>query len=292
MGEDFAMKQLSLENLRTFVTVVELDGFSRAGEVLGRSQPAVSLQIKKLEEQLGTRLFQKQGQRQVVNHAGRKLYDLAVPLLKQNDQIFQFFAQKPVSGNLRLGIPSEFATQLLPSIIGSFNNMYPDVTLEVTSSLSASLLQKHRSSPFDVLLTIATDTQNETSDFTLSDDLVWVGSDKHTRRNSSVDLVVAPEGCRYRERLLGGLTEAGLHHHIRYTISDITGISAAIQEGLGITALARSTVPNHLSIIEDSSLPQLGKIAIQLTVRRQRNKDAVDKLAEFIQTRLAVNLSH
>lgn len=286
------MKQLSLENLRTFVTVVELDGFSRAGEVLGRSQPAVSLQIKKLEEQLGTRLFQKQGQRQVVNHAGLKLYELAIPLLKQNDQIFQFFAEKPVSGNLRLGIPSEFATQLLPSIIGSFNNMYPNVTLEVTSSLSASLLQKHRTTPFDLLLTIATDEHTQASDFTLTDDLVWVGADKHISNSQSVNLVVAPKGCRYRERLLSGLNQAGLHHHIRYTISDITGISAAIEQGLGITALARSTVPANLSIIEEGALPALGKIAIQLTLRRQRNKDAVEKLAEFIQSRLAVNLSH
>lgn len=290
------MKQLSLENLRTFVTVVELDGFSRAGEVLGRSQPAVSLQIKKLEEQLGTRLFQKQGQRQIVNHAGQKLYDLAIPLLKQNDQIFQFFAEKPVSGNLRLGIPSEFATQLLPSIIGSFNNMYPDVTLEVTSSLSASLLQKHRSSPFDLLLTIATENETdiplESNNFTLTDELVWVGAEKHSVTQHSVDLVVAPEGCRYRERLLAGLNQVGLHHHIRYTISDITGISAAIEQGLGITALAKSTVPENLVIIENSALPPLGKIAIKLTVRHQRNKEATEKLAEFIRTRLAVNLSH
>ncbi|BDX07189.1 LysR family transcriptional regulator [Planctobacterium marinum] len=290
------MKQLSLENLRTFVTVVELDGFSRAGEVLGRSQPAVSLQIKKLEEQLGTRLFQKQGQRQVVNHAGQKLYELAIPLLKQNDHIFQFFAEKPVSGNLRLGIPSEFATQLLPSIIGSFNNMYPDVTLEVTSSLSASLLEKHRSKPFDLLLTIAAqndaEIHAEAEGFTLTDELVWVGSEKQAINQSSVDLVVAPEGCRYREQLLRSLNSAGLHHHIRYTISDITGISAAIQQGLGITALAKSTVPDNLVIIENTALPPLGKIAIQLSVRHQRNKEATDKLAEFIRTRLAVNLSH
>ena len=109
------MKQLSLENLRTFVTIVELDGFARAGELLGRSQPAVSLQIKKLEEQLGTRLFQKEGQRQIVNQAGKKLYEMAIPLLQQNDQIIQFFTETPVSGQLRLGIPSEFATRLLPS---------------------------------------------------------------------------------------------------------------------------------------------------------------------------------
>lgn len=285
------MKQLSLENLRTFVTIVELDGFARAGELLGRSQPAVSLQIKKLEEQLGTKLFRKDGQRHVVNAAGQKLYEMAIPMLQQNDQIIQFFTDTPVSGQLRLGIPSEFATRLLPSIIGAFNNMYPEITLEVTSSLSASLMQKHRSKAFDLLLTVNTDINSDSGESVLLDDLVWVGRKEHQISQDPVNLVVAPEGCRYRERIISALNSAGLHAIIRYTISDITGISVAIQEGLGITALARSSVPASLQIIEDKALPELGKIAINLTTHKQQNQEAVEKLEEFIRSRLVLGLS-
>lgn len=284
------MKQLSLENLRTFVTIVELDGFARAGELLGRSQPAVSLQIKKLEEQLGTRLFQKEGQRQIVNQAGKKLYEMAIPLLQQNDQIIQFFTETPVSGQLRLGIPSEFATRLLPSIIGAFNNMYPEVTLEVTSSLSATLLQKHRNKAFDLLLTLNTETKQDSGDNVLLDELVWVSNGTPLIDVNPVNLVVAPDGCRYRERILVMLNKAQLTPIIRYTISDITGISAAIQEGLGITALARSSVPEGLQIIDDKRLPALGKVAISLSSNKQQNQEAVEKLEEFIRSRLALEL--
>lgn len=285
------MKQLSLETLRTFVTIVELDGFGRAGELLGRSQPAVSLQIKKLEEQLSTKLFQKEGQRQIVNQAGKKLYEMAIPLLQQNDQIIQFFTETPVSGQLRLGIPSEFATRLLPSIIGAFNNMYPEVTLEVTSSLSETLYRNHRNKAFDLLLTISTDAAPDTEKNLLLDDLVWVTSSNHSPNLDPVNLVVAPEGCRYRARILNLLSKTGFNSTIRYTISDITGITAAIQEGLGITALAKSTVPTELQILQDERLPQLGKIAINLTTNKQQNMEAVEKLEEFIRSRLALELS-
>lgn len=289
------MKQLSLENLRTFVTIVELDGFTRAGEILGRSQPAVSLQIKKLEDQLGTRLFQKEGQRQIVNQAGKKLYEMAIPLLQQNDHIIQFFTQIPLSGQLRLGIPSEFATRLLPSIIGAFNNLYPDVTLEVTSSLSAHLRKKHINRAFDLMLTINTDADanldTSSTENLLLDELVWVGKTGHTNLPDNIPLVVAPEGCRYRERLLQVLTAHHLDSSIRYTISDITGITAAIREGLGITALARSTVPDELQILEDSLLPSLGNIAIRLDVNSNQNQEAVQKLEEFIRSRLTQQLS-
>lgn len=280
------MKQLSLENLRTFITIVELDGFTRAGEVLGRSQPAVSLQIKKLEEQLGTRLFRKEGQRQIVNQSGKQLYEMAIPLLQKNDQIIQFFTDSPVSGQLRLGIPSEFATQLLPSIIGAFNNLYPDVTLEVTSSLSAHLKKKHINTAFDLMLTINTDADARGTDNFMLDDLVWVGKPGQAQLPETLPLVVAPEGCRYRERLLQVLATNKIRSSIRYTISDITGIAAAIKEGLGITALARSTVPEGLQILEDTDLPALGKIAISLDVNTDQNQEAVQKLEEFIRSRL------
>jgi len=285
------MKQLSLENLRTFVTVVELGGFARAGEMLGRSQPAVSLQIKKLEEQLDVKLFKKEGQRQIVNHAGKTLYDMATSLLQQNDKIVQFFTEKPVSGQLRLGIPSEFASRLLPSIIGAFNKMYPDVTLEVTSSLSASLVQKHRAKAFDLLLTLGTEQEVNNDQSYLLDELVWVGKSSQIAPNSPIHLVVAPEGCRYRERLLNALEQAKMKASIRYTIADITGISAAIQAGLGITALARSTVPEELTIIDDPSLPKLGDLAIQLLSDSNQQQEAVAKLEEFMRSRLAINIS-
>ena len=128
------MKQLSLDTLRTFVSVIELGGYAKAGDFLGRSQPAISLQIKKLESQLDRKLFTKVGQRHVPSADGNWLYPKAKELLELNDNIFRSLTPAPLSGRLRLGIPNEFASTLLPGLIGEFSKRYPDVSLEVTSA--------------------------------------------------------------------------------------------------------------------------------------------------------------
>ncbi|MDP5039805.1 MAG: LysR family transcriptional regulator, partial [Paraglaciecola sp.] len=162
------MKQLSLDNLRTFVTVIDLGGYAKAGEKLGRSQPAISLQIKKLEEQLDVRLFDKVGQRHLVNHDGLKLYKSAQQLLALNDEVFNQFQPVSLKGRLRLGIPSEFATTLLPNIIGEFSQLYPNVSLEVTSALSKSLLSKDNLG-FDLVMALIDPDTNTDGQLILND---------------------------------------------------------------------------------------------------------------------------
>lgn len=284
------MKNLSIDNLRTFVTIIDLDGFAKAGELLGKSQPAVSLQIKKLESQLDCQLFKKQGQRQAPTDVGLQLYSMANQLLRQNDRIVEQFTKTPLQGKLHLGIPSEFATTLLPNIIGAFKQAYPKVSLEISSALSAQLLQMHAKKPFDLLLHIALDKHAYSDNVALSDELVWVGATDTQINSKNVSLVLAPEGCKYRESALQHLNQSRLKWHISYTNSDLTGISNAIQQGFGITALARSSVPDELTIIDSPELPKLGTIAINLVCHQ--HTDATERLREFIYERLALKTSH
>ena len=100
------MKNIPTDALRALVTVVEVGGFAKAGELLCLSQPAVSLQIKRLEDLLGKKLFKKQGQRQVLNHQGEMLLPLAKQVLQMNDAILQKFSSELLTGKVRLGIPS------------------------------------------------------------------------------------------------------------------------------------------------------------------------------------------
>ncbi|MGO4891863.1 LysR family transcriptional regulator [Flavobacterium sp. W21_SRS_FM6] len=280
------MKQLSLDNLRTFVTVIDLGGYAKAGEKLGRSQPAISLQIKKLEEQLDVRLFDKVGQRHLVNHDGLKLYKSAQQLLALNDEVFNQFQPVSLKGRLRLGIPSEFATTLLPNIIGEFSQLYPNVSLEVTSALSKSLLSKDNLG-FDLVMALIDPDTNTDGQLILNDDLVWVGDKNRPMAQDSLSLVLAPDGCVYRSRVISKLKMQTLTWRISYTNADLTGITAAIKQGLGISALARSSVPAQLDIIEHANLPQLGRIKICLFHKDSEHPQASAKLAEFIQSRLA-----
>ncbi|MCG7563427.1 MULTISPECIES: LysR family transcriptional regulator [Pseudoalteromonas] len=280
------MKNLSIDGLRTLVTVVEVGGFAKAGELLGLSQPAVSLQIKRLEEQLGCKLFKKQGQRQVLNQYGELLLPQAKQMLQFNDGIIQQFTSESVTGRVRLGIPSEFAARILPAIIGDFVSLYPDVALEVKSRLSKHLLSVSRQDQFDLVLALNEDLNSSNYPVFMQDQLVWVG-DLSLAQQQTVTLVTAPEGCIYRRRAIEALQQAGLQYRIVYSNADLTGLTAALKEGLGITVLAKSTVPATLSYqAQTSFLPELGQIGISLVKNTQESAHAVNKLAEFIALRL------
>lgn len=280
------MKQLSLDNLRTFVTVVDLGGFAKAGEKLGRSQPAVSLQIKRLEQQLSKRLFGKQGQRQIVNQDGLNLYKSAQTMLDLNDAIFRQFQPISLKGRLRLGIPSEFATTLLPSIIGEFGKLYPDVSLEVTSALSKTLLEDTNLQGFDLVLALVDPDVDVEGQVLLIDELVWVGEGSLANPQGTLSLVLAPDGCVYRSRVISKLKQQTKQWRISYTNADLSGITAAIKQGLGISALAKSSVPRQLDIIKHKHLPELGAIKICLFKGNSQHPQASKKLAEFIQSKL------
>jgi DNA-binding transcriptional LysR family regulator len=281
------MKQLSLDNLRTFVTVVDLGGYAKAGEKLGRSQPAVSLQIKRLEQQLSKRLFTKQGQRQVVNQDGLNLYKTAQTMLDLNDGIFRQFQPTSLKGRLRLGIPSEFATTLLPSIIGEFGKLYPNVSLEVTSALSKSLLEDENLSGFDLVMALVDPDIEVDGQVLLIDKLVWVGDRSLANPKANLSLVLAPDGCVYRSRVISKLKQQTQQWRISYTNADLSGITAAIKQGLGISVLAKSSVPEQLDIIRHHQLPELGTIKICLFSGKSQHPQASRKLAEFIKSRLA-----
>ncbi|MBQ4832099.1 LysR family transcriptional regulator [Pseudoalteromonas sp. MMG010] len=280
------MKNISTDSLRTFITVVEVAGFAKAGDILGLSQPAVSLQIKRLEELLGYKLFKKQGQRQVLNQYGELLLPLAKQMMQYNDSILQQFTTESITGKVRLGIPSEFAARILPAIIGDFVALYPEVSLEVRSRLSKHLLSASRQDQFDLILALNEQLDSDKFPIFMQDELVWVGNLAQAN-NSVVTLVTAPDGCIYRRRATDALKKAGIKYRIVYSNADLTGLIAAIKEGLGITVLAKSTVPSELNFQTHSKhLPALGRIGISLIKNGGESEHAVDKLAEFIALRL------
>ena len=280
------MKNISTDSLRTFVMVVEVGGFAKAGDLLGLSQPAVSLQVKRLEDLLGYKLFKKQGQRQVLNQYGELLLPMAKQMVQHNDAILQLFTSESVTGKVRLGIPSEFAARILPSIIGDFVALYPEVSLEVKSRLSKHLLSDERQDQFDLVLALNEQLDSKKFPIFIQDQLVWVG-DLSLAQNETVTLVTAPEGCIYRRRATQALEKAGIKYRIVYSNADLTGLIAALKEGLGITVLAKSTVPNDLAYhLHTKHLPALGSIGISLVKTASEPENAVFKLAEFIKLRL------
>ncbi|MEX1220926.1 MAG: LysR family transcriptional regulator [Idiomarina sp.] len=271
------MKQLSLDELRAFVSVIELQSYTAAGQLLGRSQPAISLQLRRLEEQLGASLLNRQRGRIQLTQAGQDVLDIARQLLGLNDQLLARFEQHALSGRVRLGIPSEFASKLLPQLLGQYTQSYPNVALEVTSALSKDLLAQRTTQKFDLVIALQEPTEKPAGHVLKQEELVWVG--RQSDFSEPVPLVFAPEGCIYRRRALQVLARQQITQRITYTNADFSGLTAAIEGGLGLTVLAQSTVPEHL--VKLTSLPTLGAVNIVLQQQCTDNA-AADYLASYL----------
>jgi len=280
------MKHLSLEALRSFSAVVELGSMTLAGERMGRSQPAISLQLKKLEQQLGVELLTRKGSGFALTADGDLLFDYAQRMLALNDQAWAQFEPQQVSGKVRLGITSEFASSLLPKVLGQFAQVYPQVTLQVTSALSKDLLSG-LGQQFDIILALREHT-NKSDVLIQREELVWVGL-PGLLEQPSWPMVVAPEGCIYRRRAEQSLQRIHQPYRITYTNTDFSGLTAALNSGLGMTVLAKSTVPQDIQILESFSgnkpLPDPGSVNVIMRLAGGASS-AASQLADYLKARI------
>ena len=125
-----------------------------------------------------------------------------------------------------------------------------------------------------------------TSELVLEDDVVWVGDANRPFVGENIPLVLAPDGCMYRSRVIDELKQQTRSWKISYTNADLSGLVAAIQQGLGITALARSSMPENLTVLKDNRLPHLGKVNICLFNQNTQHPVVSRTLADFIKSRL------
>lgn len=277
------MLNFPTELLRSFVAVVDHGGFSQAGSVVGRSQPAMSLQIKRLEALVGGELIRRSSRDVKLTETGEMVLDYGRRMLSLNDELQHRLQQSQLSGTVRLGIPNEFAMSHLPQILAGFTRRYPDVRLEVVSQLSNELLLEQKHQQLD--LVIAFNVHNPSRDTVAwTEELVWVLSNEvQFDEQTALPLVVAPQGCMYRERMLKTLNREDAEWQIVYTGSSYGGIRAAVMAGLGVTALAKSTVPAGLKMIQHSNtLPKLKNAKVSLHYLSNNPDEVVQRLADFI----------
>ncbi|CUA87790.1 LysR family transcriptional regulator [Pseudidiomarina woesei] len=285
------MQHLPLEALRAFISIYELQSYTAAAQQLNRSQPAISLQLQRLEELLGVSLLSRSGGRIHLTPAGSELLEQARQLLGLNDQIIARFTEPSVSGQVRLGIPSEFASKILPQVLGQFAQAYPNVSLSVTSALSKDLL-KDEQAHFDLVIALKEpDKKSMRPGMVIlkQEPLVWVGAQHDIQHGQEpLPLVVAPEGCIYRRRALTALRQANIPVRISFTNADFSGLTAAIESGLGLTVLAQSTVPDNLARLQrngTTALPELGEVNVAMW-QADADNQAARQLAQFIQERI------
>jgi DNA-binding transcriptional LysR family regulator len=267
---------LDLDLLRAFVTVAETGSMTSAGERLRRSQSAVSLQIKRLEDCLDLRLFDRSPRAVRLTAAGERLLSQARSMLALNDAILDELAEPALEGTVRLGTPEDFATTHLPAVLARFAESHPRVSLEVSCDLTLNLLDRFGAGEFDLVLVKRELTGGEAGVRVWREPLVWAANPRFDPAAAGpLPLVVSPNPCVYRARAVSALDRAGRPWRIAYTCGSLAGSQAAVRAGLGVTVLPRDMVPDDLAAIDDpDELPDLHDTEIALLAARSLSAPA------------------
>ena len=261
-----SLRNLDLDLLRSFVTIAEVGSFTRAGDRLGRTQSTVSLQVKRLEELLGCKVFHRTPRSLELSGDGKKLLGPARQMLRLNDATVAQFFEPEIAGRVRIGVPEDFASAHLPSVLSAFTSAHPLVELEVTCDLTLNLLDRFHEGAFDFVLVKREPTEAIDGVRVWREPLVWVSRDaKSVADLDTIPLVVSPEPCVYRKRATDALDAVGREWRVAYTSTSLAGSLLAVSEGLGIAVLPREMVSEHLSAIgSDQDLPPLYDTEIAL----------------------------
>jgi DNA-binding transcriptional LysR family regulator len=252
--------------LRTFIAVVDNASFTRAAERVGRTQSTVSLQIRKLEESLGRRVFEREGRDFLLTPDGEILLSYARQLLHLADEARSRILEPDVEGSVRLGTPEDFATVYLPDVLAQFARTHPRVFLEVDCTFSFGLLEGFSRGEYDLVL-VKREPQGPAGGIPVwRDVLVWVTGPKLViDPDHPLPLVLAPAPDVYRKRALAGLEATRRKWRIVYTSPSTEGLQAAVRAGLGVTVMSKDMVPEGLTLLgPEHGLPQMPDTEIAL----------------------------
>jgi DNA-binding transcriptional LysR family regulator len=276
------MRHVDLDLLRTFQSVVETGSFASAAEQLGCTQPAVSLQIKRLEALIGQTLVERARPARATE-SGQTVLGYARRMLRLNDELLGRFDNAREGIVLRIGIPNDFSVAMLPAALSRFAASEPDVILDLHSDLSASLFEGLRTGQFDLVVAMTTDRLSDLAVKTWTERLVWIAApDVKPAPDRPLPLICYPEGCVYRGRMLKRLAEEGLSWRIAMTSSSFTSIVAAVESGLGASAFAESTAPAELVVERRKPWPDLGTVSVGLYRHPDSANGAGQRLADYL----------
>lgn len=277
---------LDLELLRSFVSVVEAGGFTRAGERVHRTQSTVSQQIKRLEEDIGQPLLYRNGKDVTPTEAGEKLLSYARRLLSLAEEARDVVAQPAQEGAIRLGIPEDFAAYRLAKLLAAFSRNHPTLRLDIRADQSIYLKRDLDRGEIDLAL-FKRDAGEKGGIAVWPERVHWVTSKPHPCdvSSGSVPLIGFPAGCLYRARAIHALESTGRSWHMAYTSSSLAGIQAAVAAGMGLSIMSEMAIQaDHRVLTAKEGFKPIDKTEMALMASPNASPATLrlaDRLAEF-----------
>jgi DNA-binding transcriptional LysR family regulator len=276
-----AYPSIDTELLRSFVAIADLGGFTRAADALNRTQSAISMQMKRLEEDvLQRKLFERDGRQVRLTHEGEVLLGYARRILRLHGEVLNSLREPHMIGSVRIGTPDDYVMRFLPGILARFAQSYPLVQVEVHCEPSFQLLQRH-----DLDLTIVTrEPGKEIGQLLRKEPLVWVASqDFRPDEHPVLPLAMFNADCFCRAWTCTALDLLQREYRIAYTSPSLAAIFAVVGAGLAVTAQLQSLLTPELRILgEAEGLPALPMTSIVLLRNARRQSPVSETLAEHI----------
>jgi DNA-binding transcriptional LysR family regulator len=283
--EKMNITSLSLDSdlLRTFLTVARHGSVTRGASALNRTQSAVSIQIKRLEESLAVALFHRRSRGVSLTEAGERLLPAAERITADLDRTARAFRADPVGGLVRVGIPDEYGSRVLPLILADFTARYPAVEVQVRCGFSVEYPDAIARGELD-LAVFADDRPAPGADRLMTDPTVWVASRPYQcRADEPVPLALFDRACWWRQSAIDALEAAGQPYRLVFSSESVAGIKAAVGGGLAVGVLGRSTVDSDMQVLDSQyGFPALPPSVLRL-LRGDGGSPAVAAMASAIE---------
>lgn len=271
------------ELLRSFIAIAETGGFTAAAQRVHRTQSAVSMQIRRLEEQLGAELFQREGRTVRLSYDGELLLPHARRILQAHREALAAFDKEQLAGTVTLGAPDDYASTFLPKSLARFAEAHAKVHLEFVCQPSVELVRRLAEGSIDLAL-VTEGSGERGGTLLLRERLVWVTSAAHRAQElDPLPLAIFEPGCPFRRAAVESLARADRAYRIAYTSVSLAGVHAAIDAGLAVTVMLRSSVrPGQRILDERDGFPRLGEAGIVLLRASPEPAPLVDALEAAI----------
>lgn len=286
-------RDLDLALLRAFTAVVDAGSVTGAARILNRTQAAVSLQIKRLEDALGQPLFERHHKRLALAPAGEELLGFAQRLVAMNDEIWDRMTTPVFEGEVRLGVPVDLIPAYVPPILRRFNTNWPRVQVSLIAKNSADLLEDLDRGEVDLALT-TDELIYPRGERLKTDKLVWVGAPGGTaHRGTPLPVSLGGKNCRFRPLAIEALRKSGRDWRVVLQVANQDAVNATVAAGLCVSLLLEETVPHGLEALGDvAGLPELPKLAISLHLPKAGGNANAEELARHIRAEFAARSAH
>jgi DNA-binding transcriptional LysR family regulator len=271
-------RNLDLTALRSFVTVADVGGVTRAAGFLNLTQSAVSMQIKRLEDSLGLQLFLRAARKLALSPEGEQLLSYGRRMLALNDEALSRFSSSACCGSIRLGVPHDVVYPVIPGILRRMAQAYPMVQINLVSSFTVLMKEDFARGAFDVILTTE-EHPDPGAEVLGARPLVWVGAPGGNAWQRRPLRLGFKDTCIFRPTAQAVLDAAGISWEMATGGESEQAVEATIAADLAISARMAGSIPEGTEAITgENQLPALGQMKLALYRADRRNDEAVELL--------------